>query len=138
MATNEIHKYGHWLTIPVPVDLTPGSAYLFGGDTPCVIQVIHQAERPEIPGYEALPVMSGGNEDTSKIDPALIPDGGAPEDYVFASVAFLGVWAFEIEDDLAIGDEVGANADGTVSAGTGFGRVTNRGLDGRYHVRLAS
>lgn len=136
MATNEIHKYGHWLSIPVPADLYNGAAYLFGGDTPCVIQQIHTPERPPIPGYQALPEASGGNEDASQIDPGLID--GDPEDYVFASVAFLGVWAFEIEGELTIGEEVTANADGTVSAGEGFGRVVNRGLDGRYHVRLAS
>lgn len=140
MALNEVHKYGHWLTIPVEdADgfYKPGDGYMFGS-YPVVIQVIHTAPREELEGYVALPPSSGGNEDGSKVDPALLAD---PDNTRFASVSFLGVWAFESDADLAIGDEVSITAPtaterSKVAAGTGFGIVTNRGIDGRYHVRI--
>lgn len=138
MALNEVHKYGHWLTIPIDqssITHVAGNGYMFA-DEPVVIQVIHQAERPELEGYVALPPTSGGNEDASNINPDLISTD--PETTVFASVAFLGVWAFESDAALTIGATVALDAadPSKVVAGTGFGVVTNRGLDGRYHIRI--
>lgn len=139
MATNEINKYGDWLTVPVPEDAVSGDPVLFAGSVPGVVQVAYEAEREEIPGYEALPPQSGFNESGSAIGDLM------PSDMKFASVAFRGVWAFEISggSDATIGDTV-YYSDGelTLSSGGGdnsaYGHVINRGTDGRLHVRLAA
>lgn len=139
MATNEIYRYGDWLTVPVPDDAAVGDPVVWGGGAgiPGVIQVMYVPERPEIPGYEALPVATGFNESGEAIDPNLIPEGT-----VFGSVAFRGVWAFEIEGGDTV--EIGAPVyftDGELSLTAGgvlYGHVHNRGTDGRLHVRLAA
>lgn len=141
MATNEIYRYGDWLTVPVPDDAQVGDPIAWGTSTPVpgVIQVMYVPERPEIPGYEAYPVMTGFNESGAAIDPTLMPDGS-----VFASVAFCGVWAFEVAnaEDVTIGDPVylGDGALSTIDEAVDsmlYGHVHNRGTDGRLHVRLA-
>lgn len=144
MATNEIHKYGHWLTLPVSDAKQSGDPVVFGGK-PGVVQVIHQEEREPIPGYVALSTQSGGNEDGSEIDSDLLP-----ENTVFASVALIGVWAFELggDSDPSLGDTVYYNAAGndgrgqvtTDASGDNpvYGIVTNRGTDGRFHVLLTT
>lgn len=145
MATNEIHKYGQWLTLPVNDDAESGDPVVFGGK-PGVVQVIHQPDRDPIPGYVALPVMSGGNESGEAIDADLLP-----ADTVFASVALIGVWAFSVDEDdetvLEIGtpvyyDAAGNGGRGTVVTTAGgnapYGLVTNRGTDGRHHVLLTT
>lgn len=141
MATNEIKRYGDWLTVPVPDDAESGEPILFGegAGIPGVIQEMYRPELPDIPGYITLPRVPNGNEDGSAIDEDLMP-----EDSVFGSVAFRGVWAFEIDggDTVTLGAAVyitGARAL-TLTAGgnTLFGHVTNRGTDGRLHVRLAA
>lgn len=139
MATNEIHKYGDWLTVPVPNDSVAGDPIIFGGESgiPGVIQVKHEEELPDLPGYITIPRVPNGNETGEDIDETLMP-----ADSVFGSVAFRGVWAFEVEgaDTATIGDAVYLTAGNTVAlAGTAlFGHVTNRATDGRLHVRLAA
>ena len=138
MATNEIFRYGDWLTVPVPEDAEVGDAVVWGDVAPIpgVIQVMYGPERPEIPGYEAYPVFTGFNESGADIDPTLMPTGS-----VFGSVAFRGVWAFEIEgaDTATLGDAVYYNDGLTLaSGGVLYGHVQNRGTDGRLHVRLAA
>lgn len=138
MATNEINKYGDWLTVPVSEDAVSGDPVLFAGSIPGVVQVAYEDERPEIPGYEALPTQTGFNESGAAIG-GLMPDG-----MKFASVAFRGVWAFEIDGagDATIGDAVHySDGELSLSGGEGssaFGHVINRGTDGRLHVRLAA
>lgn len=139
MATNEIHKYGDWLTVPVPEDAEAGDPIIFGDapGIPGVIQVMYQPELPELPGYIAIPRVPNGNESGEDIDDDLMP-----ADSVFGSVAFRGVWAFEIDgaDTATIGDAVYLSGD-TLALGSGdalFGHVTNRATDGRLHVRLAA
>lgn len=139
MATNEIKKYGDWLTVPVPADAVAGDPIVFGEGTgiPGVIQVMYQEDLPDLPGYITIPRVPNGNEDGTAIDEALMP-----ADTVFGSVAFRGVWAFEIEgaDTVALGAAVyfGAGALSLAAGGVQFGHVTNRGTDGRLHVRLAA
>lgn len=144
MATNEIHRYGHWLTVPVPADAESNDPVVFGGAIPGVVQEVYKPERPAVPGYVALPRIPNGNEDGSDIDPDLMP-----ADSVFGSVAFLGVWAFDLGD---VTPEIGSpvyftegtgGAPGTLSLTAGgadgiYGHVTNLGHDGNVHVRLAS
>lgn len=142
MATNEIHKYGHWLTLPVPENKQSGDPVVFAGK-PGVVQVIHEEERAPIAGYVALPTQSGFNESGEAIDSALMPDG-----MVFASVALIGVWAFVLDgepENVEIGTPVFYNPagnDGRGSVATSgdapYGIVTNRGTDGRYHVLLTT
>jgi len=139
MATNEIKKYGDWLTVPVPADAEAGDPVVFGegAGIPGVIQVMYQEELPDLPGYITIPRVPNGNEDGSAID-----DGLLPADTVFGSVAFRGVWAFEIEDadTVTLGAAVYFE-DGDLSLTAGgvlYGHVTNRGTDGRLHVRLAA
>lgn len=139
MATNEIHKYGDWLTVPVPEDAVAGDPIIFGDapGIPGVIQVKYEEELPDLPGYIAIPRVPNGNETGDDID-----DGLRPEDMVFGSVAFRGVWAFEIDgaDSATIGDAVYLSGD-TLALGSGdalYGHVTNRATDGRLHVRLAA
>lgn len=143
MATNEIHKYGHWLTLPVNEDAQPGDPVVFGGK-PGVVHVIYQPQLPEIEGYVARPVLTGGNESGADIDATLLPAGT-----VFASVALIGVWAFAVDEDtttvLEIGTPVYYNAAGNGGRGTvessgtvAYGLVTNRGTDGRHHVLLTT
>lgn len=144
MATNEIYKYGHWLTVPVPTDAVPGDPVLWGDAIPGVIQVLHKAELPDLPGYITVPQVPNGNESGEAIDPALMP-----ADSVFGSVAFIGVWAFDLGDASAvtIGDPVFVTqAVGTAAAtlslagpGDGiFGHVHNVDYNGNVHVRLAA
>ncbi len=139
MATNEIHKYGDWLTVPVPEDAVAGDPIIFGDapGIPGVIQVKYEEELPDLPGYIAIPRVPNGNETGDDID-----DGLRPDDMVFGSVAFRGVWAFEIDgaDSATIGDAVYLSGD-TLALGSGdalYGHVTNRATDGRLHVRLAA
>lgn len=139
MATNEIHKYGDWLTVPVPEDAVAGDPIIFGDapGIPGVIQVKYEEELPDLPGYIAIPRVPNGNETGDDIDDGLRPDG-----MVFGSVAFRGVWAFEIDgaDSATIGDAVYLSGD-TLALGSGdalYGHVTNRATDGRLHVRLAA
>lgn len=138
MATNEINRYGYWLSVPVREDAESGSPIVFGS-RPGVVQNIHKPEREPIPGYVALPPQSGFNLSGERLD----DDNLLPEGTVFASVAFVGVWAFEIEgaDTVTLGDAVYYNtADDTLSLGSGdvlYGHVVNRGTDGRLHVLLA-
>lgn len=138
MATNEINKYGDWLTVPVPEDATSGDPVLFAGSVPGVVQVAYEPDREDIPGYEALPTQTGFNESGAAIGD-LMPSG-----MKFASVAFRGVWAFEItgSGDATIGDAVYySGGELSLSGGEGagaFGHVINRGTDGRLHVRLAA
>lgn len=139
MATNEIHKYGDWLTVPVPADAEAGDPVIFGDapGIPGVIQVMYQAELPDLPGYITIPRVPNGNTTGEDIDPTLMP-----ADSVFGSIAFRGVWAFEIAgaDTATIGDAVYLSGD-TLALGAGdafFGHVTNRATDGRLHVRLAA
>lgn len=139
MATNEIFRYGDWLPVPVPEDAEVGDPVVWGDEAPIpgVIQVMYQPERPEIPGYEAYPVFTGFNESGADIDPGLMP-----ADSVFGSVAFRGVWAFEIEgaEGATLGDAVYFNGGELTLASGGvlYGHVHNRGTDGRLHVRLAA
>jgi hypothetical protein len=144
MATNEIHRYGHWLTVPVPADAEAGDPVVFGEAIPGVVQVAYKPERPEVPGYIALPRIPNGNESGEALDEDLMP-----EDSVFGSVAFLGVWAFDLGDVTpTIGDPVyftagTGTAVGTLGLTAGgadgvYGHVTNMGHDGNVHVRLAS
>ena len=100
-------------------------------------QVMYQAELPDLPGYITIPRVPNGNTTGEDIDPTLMP-----ADSVFGSVAFRGVWAFEIAgaDTATIGDAVYLSGD-TLALGAGdalFGHVTNRATDGRLHVRLAA
>lgn len=139
MATNEIYRYGDWLTVPVSEDAAVGDPVVWGEapGIPGVIQVMYVPERPEIPGYEAYPVMTGFNESGADIAEGLLPEGT-----VFGSVAFRGVWTFEIEgaEDVELGAAV-YYEDGELSLTAGgvfFGHVHNRGTDGRLHVRLAA
>lgn len=139
MATNEINRYGHWLAVPVRKDAESGSPVLLGDTVPGVVQNIHKPEREPIPGYVALPTQSGFN-----LSGEDVADSGLyPPDTVSASVAFIGVWAFEIDgaDTAVIGDAVYYNmADDTLALGSGdvlYGHVVNRGTDGRLHVLLA-
>jgi len=153
MATNEIYKYGDWLTVPVPTNAVPGSPVLFGeGDAaiPGVVHALFKAPLPDVPGYITIPTIPNGNEDGEDLadlenSPALRPD-----DMVFGSVAFRGVWAFDLGDDLTavtIGDPVyitrgTAPAASTLSLTAGgdgiYGHVHNVGFDGNVHVRLAA
>lgn len=145
MATNEIHKWGHWLTLPVNEDARSGDPVVFAGN-PGVVQVIYRDQLPEIEGYVARPMQTGGNESGTDIDASLLPDGT-----VFASVALVGVWAFSVDEDdetvLEIGtavyyDSSGNGGRGTVvttaSGNDAYGVVTNRGTDGRHHVLLTT
>lgn len=139
MATNEIHKYGDWLTVPVPEAAVPGDPIVFGDASgiPGVIQTMYQADLPDLPGYITIPRVPNGNETGEEIDETLMPAG-----MVFGSVAFRGVWAFEIEgaETAAIGAAVYLTGTDLVlgSGDAFFGHVTNRGTDGRLHVRLAA
>lgn len=137
MATNEIHKYGHWLSVPVREDAQSGDPIMFG-TRPGVVQVAYNPEPEQIPGYVALPVQTGFNlsgEDLEEQDMM-------PADTKFASVAFIGVWAFEIEDSdgVSYGDPVyydDSDNSLSLSGETLYGHVTGRGTDGRLHVLLA-
>lgn len=145
MATNEIYKYGHWLTVPVPSDAVPGTPVVWGGAIPGVVQALFKPELPEVAGYIRVPNVPNGNESGEAIDEALLPD-----DSVFGSVAFVGVWAFDLGDAsaAAIGDPVyftaGSGATpGTLSLAAGgadgiYGHVHNLDYNGNVHVRLAA
>lgn len=139
MATNEIKKYGDWLTVPVPAAAEAGDPVIFGEGTgiPGVIQVKKQDELPDLPGYITIPRVPNGNEDGTAIADGLMPEGT-----VFGSVAFRGVWAFEIEgaDTVTLGAAVYFDGGelSLTAGGVQFGHVTNRGTDGRLHVRLAA
>jgi len=137
MATNEINKYGHWLSVPVRDDAQSGDPVVFGG-RPGVVQVAYTPEREPIPGYVALPAQSGFNLSGQELENQdMLPEGTK-----FASVAFIGVWAFEIEgDSVTFGDAVyydGGTDTLSLTGDTLFGHVVNRGTDGRLHVLLAS
>ena len=135
MATNEIHKYGDWLPVPVPADAEVGNPIIFGDapGIPGVIQVMYQAS----PTRRVITIRACPTATPWHDDPTLMP-----ADSVFGSVAFRGVWAFEIDgaDTATIGDAVYLSGD-TLALGAGdalFGHVTNRATDGRLHVRLAA
>lgn len=136
MATNEINKDGWYLSVPVPETKNVGDPVVVGG-SPAVIQNMYKPEREPIPGYAAFPQLNGFNLDGSEL-----PTGLMPPNTVFASVAYKGVWAFEITgaDTVTLLDPVYYNAgELTLTAGGElFGHVVNRGTDGRLHVRLAS
>lgn len=145
MATNEIYKYGDWLTVPVPSDAVPGDPVVWGGAIPGVVQVLFKPELPPLAGYIAVPQVPNGNESGEAIN-----SDHLPADTVFGSVSFTGVWAFDIDEDtstVAIGDPVfftagAGTAAGTLSfAGPGdgiYGHVHNRDYNGNVHVRLAA
>lgn len=137
MATNEINKYGHWLSVPVHEDAQSGDPIIFGG-RPGVVQVAYNPERESIPGYVALPVQTGFNLSGQELENQDL----MPADSKFASVAFIGVWAFEIEHtSVTLGDAVYYDTTTNTLSLTGdtlYGHVVNRGTDGRLHVLLAS
>lgn len=146
MATNEIYKYGDWLTVPVPADALPGDPVVFGTGTliPGVIEVLFKPELPELAGYVRIPQVPNGNEDGTAVDTSIVE---VPADTVFGSVAFRGVWAFDLGEDVpTIGDPVYFTAGAGTAAGTlsltgpgdgVWGHVHNVGHDGNVHVRLA-
>ena len=146
MATNEIYRLGDYLTVPVPADAEPGDPVVFGDAIPGVIEVLYKPDLPDLPGYITVPRVPNGNESGEAIDTEVVE---IPADHVFGSVAFRGVWAFDLGDTVpTIGDPVywseGTGATpGTLSlAAAGadgiFGHVHNVGHDGNVHVRLAA
>lgn len=145
MATNEIYRLGDYLTVPVPADALPGDPVVWGDAIPGVIHALYKPELPEVPGYIRVPTVPNGNESGEAVDPTVVE---VPADTVFGSVAFRGVWAFDLGDTVpTIGDPVYFTAGSGAAAGTLsltgpgdgiYGHVHNVGHDGNVHVRLAA